>query len=116
MVVQAAHAGRKGLDYRDALEKSLKFFEAQRSGKLPPTQRVTWRGDSGMSDGLAQGVSADIVRKIWSKIGRIGSISLESYFETALWYKMRRCGHNRVDGALANWPRTQPPLNLGRRV
>lgn len=63
MVVQAAHAGRKGLDYRDALEKSLKFFEAQRSGKLPPTQRVTWRGDSGMSDGLAQGVSADIVRK-----------------------------------------------------
>lgn len=44
------------LDYRDALEKSLKFFEAQRSGKLPPTQRVTWRGDSGMSDGLAQDV------------------------------------------------------------
>ena len=44
------------LDYQDALEKSLKFFEAQRSGKLPPSQRVTWRGDSGMSDGLAQDV------------------------------------------------------------
>lgn len=54
------HGGRAGkaqLDYRDALEKSLKFFEAQRSGKLPPSQRVTWRGDSGMSDGLAQDVS-----------------------------------------------------------
>lgn len=60
MVVQAAQAGHGanlGLNYRDALEKSLKFFEAQRSGKLPPTQRVTWRGDSGMSDGLAQDVS-----------------------------------------------------------
>jgi len=57
MVVQAAQAGGKGaLDYRDALEKALKFFEAQRSGKLPPSQRVTWRGDSGMSDGLAQDV------------------------------------------------------------
>ena len=51
------HPGaRKGLDYRDALGKSLRFFEAQRSGKLPPTQRVTWRGDSGMSDGLLQDV------------------------------------------------------------
>lgn len=54
-VVQA-NGGR--LDYRNALEKSLKFFEAQRSGKLPPTQRVTWRGDSGMSDGLEQDVSS----------------------------------------------------------
>ncbi|XP_024377257.1 endoglucanase 11 [Physcomitrium patens] len=52
-VVQA-NGGR--LDYRNALEKSLKFFEAQRSGKLPPTQRVTWRGDSGMSDGLEQDI------------------------------------------------------------
>lgn len=43
-------------DYADALTKSLKYFEAQRSGKLPSTQRVTWRGDSGLSDGLAQGV------------------------------------------------------------
>ncbi|GAB2209884.1 hypothetical protein Droror1_Dr00027109 [Drosera rotundifolia] len=38
-------------DYADALEKSLLFFEGQRSGKLPSDQRLTWRGDSGMSDG-----------------------------------------------------------------
>lgn len=38
-------------DYSDALEKSILFFEGQRSGKLPPTQRLTWRGDSGLSDG-----------------------------------------------------------------
>lgn len=37
--------------YSDALEKSLLFFEGQRSGKLPPNQRLTWRADSGLSDG-----------------------------------------------------------------
>ena len=43
-------------DYRDALDKSLLFFEAQRSGKLPHDQRVKWRGDSGLADGFLQGV------------------------------------------------------------
>ncbi|PIN24149.1 Cellulase [Handroanthus impetiginosus] len=40
-------------NYRDALMKSIMFFEGQRSGKLPPSQRITWRGDSGLSDGSA---------------------------------------------------------------
>lgn len=44
-------------NYGDALDKTLLFFEAQRSGKLPPNQRVKWRGDSGLSDGFLQGVS-----------------------------------------------------------
>ncbi|XXG43345.1 hypothetical protein AAC387_Pa01g3400 [Persea americana] len=39
------------LHYSDALEKSILFFEGQRSGKLPTNQRLTWRGDSGLSDG-----------------------------------------------------------------
>ncbi|CAN0908941.1 Endoglucanase 1 [Linum grandiflorum] len=38
-------------DYSDALEKSILFFEGQRSGKLPSNQRLTWRGDSGLADG-----------------------------------------------------------------
>lgn len=38
-------------DYSEALEKSILFFEGQRSGKLPSNQRQTWRGDSGLSDG-----------------------------------------------------------------
>ncbi|KAK1296960.1 Endoglucanase 5 [Acorus calamus] len=46
-----------GFDYGEALEKSLLFFEAQRSGKLPPDQRVEWRGDSGLRDGFEQGVN-----------------------------------------------------------
>ncbi|KAJ3693269.1 hypothetical protein LUZ60_008749 [Juncus effusus] len=47
---------RGALDYRDALEKSLLYFEAQRSGHLPYNQRVMWRGHSGLTDGLEQGV------------------------------------------------------------
>ncbi|CAI0547291.1 unnamed protein product [Linum tenue] len=38
-------------DYGDALTKCIMFFEGQRSGKLPPTQRLTWRRDSALKDG-----------------------------------------------------------------
>ncbi|CAA6661394.1 unnamed protein product [Spirodela intermedia] len=43
-------------DYGDALTKSLLYFESQRSGRLPYNQRVNWRGHSGLTDGLEQGV------------------------------------------------------------
>ncbi|KAF3436477.1 hypothetical protein FNV43_RR23569 [Rhamnella rubrinervis] len=43
-------------NYRDALTKSILFFEGQRSGKLPSNQRLTWRRDSGLSDGSAMHV------------------------------------------------------------
>ena len=38
-------------NYGEALQKSLFFYEAQRSGDLPATNRVNWRGDSAMQDG-----------------------------------------------------------------
>lgn len=34
----------------DVLEKSILFYEAQRSGKLPAANRVPWRGDSALND------------------------------------------------------------------
>ncbi|OWM78337.1 endoglucanase 16 isoform X2 [Punica granatum] len=40
-----------GFNYKDALTKSLIFLEAQRSGKLPPNHRLSWRGDSALEDG-----------------------------------------------------------------
>ncbi|CAI0468348.1 unnamed protein product [Linum tenue] len=43
-------------NYRDALTKSILFFEGQRSGKLPPNQRMSWRRDSGLTDGSAMNV------------------------------------------------------------
>lgn len=47
-----------GHDYREALSKSILYFEAQRSGRLPGSQRVAWRADSGLLDGKANGVRA----------------------------------------------------------
>lgn len=44
-------------DYRDALTKAILFFEGQRSGKLPASQRVKWRGDSALSDGKPENVA-----------------------------------------------------------
>ncbi|XP_065622545.1 endoglucanase 8-like [Quercus suber] len=46
-------------DYGDALSKSILFFEGQRSGKLPPNQRMTWRKDSALHDGFD--IGADLV-------------------------------------------------------
>ncbi|XP_028801741.1 endoglucanase 9-like [Neltuma alba] len=38
-------------NYGEALAKSLLFFQGQRSGRLPPHQLLTWRSNSGLSDG-----------------------------------------------------------------
>ncbi|KAI3744417.1 hypothetical protein L1987_57497 [Smallanthus sonchifolius] len=43
-------------DYSDALRKCILFFEGQRSGKLPPDQRVKWRSHSALHDGASAGV------------------------------------------------------------
>ncbi|EAZ21561.1 hypothetical protein OsJ_05189 [Oryza sativa Japonica Group] len=58
VVAAVCLAGREAaaFNYADALDKAILFFEAQRSGKLPPGQRVAWRADSGLSDGSADGV------------------------------------------------------------
>lgn len=37
-------------NYKDVLHKSILFYEAQRSGKLPVDNRVPWRGDSALQD------------------------------------------------------------------
>ncbi|KAI7736969.1 hypothetical protein M8C21_027245 [Ambrosia artemisiifolia] len=42
--------------YSDALTKSILFFEGQRSGKLPASQRLKWRADSALHDGSSANV------------------------------------------------------------
>ncbi|KAK3104432.1 hypothetical protein FSP39_001893 [Pinctada imbricata] len=37
-------------NYNDVLHKSILFYEAQRSGKLPPYNEIPWRGDSALND------------------------------------------------------------------
>ncbi|KAI9170513.1 hypothetical protein LWI28_029082 [Acer negundo] len=45
-----------GHDYHTALHLSILFFEGQRSGRLPPDQRLRWRHDSALHDGSTAGV------------------------------------------------------------
>lgn len=42
-------------NYGEALQKSILFYEAQRSGDLPSTNRVPWRRDSALTDGADVG-------------------------------------------------------------
>ncbi|MER7417455.1 glycoside hydrolase family 9 protein [Micromonospora peucetia] len=43
-------------NYAEALQKSLYFYEAQQSGPLPDWNRVSWRGDSALTDGADVGL------------------------------------------------------------
>ena len=42
-------------NYGDVLKKSLLFYEAQRSGKLPSSNRIDWRWDSALGDEVVGG-------------------------------------------------------------
>jgi hypothetical protein len=59
--VKAVPAGQAtpAFNYAEALQKTILFYEAQRSGRLStaslPT-RFTWRGDAQLTDGLALGL------------------------------------------------------------
>lgn len=46
----------ENFNYGEALQKSIFFYECQRSGKLPQTKRENWRGDSALSDGSDVGL------------------------------------------------------------
>lgn len=43
-------------NYGEALQKSVLFYELQRSGDLPEKVRCNWRGDSGLNDGKDAGL------------------------------------------------------------
>ncbi|WP_394618265.1 glycoside hydrolase family 9 protein [Lentzea sp. JNUCC 0626] len=43
-------------NYGEALQKSVWFYDAQRSGVLPANNRVSWRGDSAVRDGSDVGL------------------------------------------------------------
>ena len=42
---------RTKYDLNEVLHKSILFYEAQRSGALPSSNRIGWRGDSALHDG-----------------------------------------------------------------
>jgi endoglucanase len=55
----SGYEGIKGTgkyNYGEALQKSILFYELQRSGKLPDNTRTNWRGDSCLKDGADNGL------------------------------------------------------------
>lgn len=55
----SGYEGIKGTgkyNYGEALQKSILFYELQRSGELPEKVRCNWRGDSGLDDGKDAGI------------------------------------------------------------
>lgn len=46
-----------GIDYGQALGLSWLFYEAQRSGELPATNRIPYRGNSALNDAAPDGTN-----------------------------------------------------------
>ncbi|WP_129843580.1 glycoside hydrolase family 9 protein [Streptomyces sp. RFCAC02] len=54
--VQQEAAAEPAFNYAEALQKSMFFYQAQRSGDLPDDNPVSWRGDSALDDGADVGL------------------------------------------------------------
>jgi len=53
--VATSASAAPSFNYAEALQKSMFFYEAQRSGDLPASNPVSWRGDSALTDGADVG-------------------------------------------------------------
>ncbi|PYG86539.1 dockerin type I repeat protein [Ruminiclostridium sufflavum DSM 19573] len=57
--IQAETSAVSSFNYGEALQKSILFYEAQRSGAISTSSiptRLTWRGDSQLTDGKKEGI------------------------------------------------------------
>lgn len=73
--------GTGNFNYGEALQKSILFYELQRSGKLPETTRSNWRGDSCLNDG--QDVGLDLSGG-WFDAGDNVKFNLPMAYTTAM--------------------------------
>ncbi|XP_057958736.1 endoglucanase 16 [Malania oleifera] len=89
-LVQGLIMASADFNYREALSKSIIFLEAQRSGKLPPNNRLPWRGDSALDDGKLANV--DLVGGYYDagdnvKYGLPMAFTITTLSWAALFYK-----------------------------
>ncbi|KAK8384654.1 hypothetical protein O3P69_014316 [Scylla paramamosain] len=61
-------SGDADYDHDEVLRKSLRFYEAQRSGFLPNSQRVTWRRDSAIDDAIDPDTNDDVEEIYFNEI------------------------------------------------
>lgn len=70
-------------NYAEALQKAIWFYDAQREGELPTTNRVPWRGDSFLSDGADVGLdlvggfadAGDTIKATFPLVHALGALS-----------------------------------------
>ncbi|XP_050216190.1 endoglucanase 16 [Mercurialis annua] len=91
-------------NYKDALTKSIIFLEAQRSGKLPPNNRLPWRADSALEDGKL--VNSDLVGGYYDagdnvKYGLPMAFTVTTLAWSAIAYKKELQATHEYDNALA---------------
>ena len=68
-------------DYNEVLHKSILFYEAQRSGKLPANNRIPWRGDSALGD---KGSASEDLTGGWYDAGDFVKFNFPMAFSTTL--------------------------------
>ncbi|KAI6669468.1 hypothetical protein NL676_004353 [Syzygium grande] len=103
ILISSSVSSSSAMSYGDAVETSLMFFEAQRSGKLPTDQRVKWRGDSALRDGFSQGV--DLVGGYYDagdhvKFGLPMAFTVTMLAWGAAEFRKEIAGLNQMDHAL----------------
>ncbi|GLJ18831.1 hypothetical protein SUGI_0336420 [Cryptomeria japonica] len=76
------HAQPPPDNYTLALHKALQFFNAQKSGVLPKANNVSWRGNSGLQDGISDPSVSAILPKVGHSflLSTITSFKLENCF------------------------------------
>ena len=83
----SGYEGIKGTgkyNYGEALQKSLLFYELQRSGELPEVVRCNWRGDSCLHDGSDVGVD---LTGGWFDAGDHVKFNLPMAYSAAMSYR-----------------------------
>ncbi|KAJ1427633.1 Six-hairpin glycosidase superfamily [Sesbania bispinosa] len=91
LLIAMVHLGasmRSGFNYGDALDKSLMFFEAQRSGKLPSQQRVDLVGgyyDAGDHVKFGLPMAFSVTMLAWGAIEFRKEITDLNQMEHTLW-------------------------------
>ena len=68
-------------NYNEVLQKSILFYEAQRSGKLPENNRIAWRGDSALGD---KGNGGEDLTGGWYDAGDFVKFGFPMAFSTTL--------------------------------
>ena len=68
-------------NYNEVLQKSILFYEAQRSGKLPENNRIAWRGDSALGD---RGNGGEDLTGGWYDAGDFVKFGFPMAFSTTL--------------------------------